>query len=63
MLKRFDPGWGRDDGKGPKMRSIAQGYRGLSLILAINTDRLLFPAMIAAALTLSGQLVSLLAGF
>ncbi|MFW5655163.1 MAG: hypothetical protein ACOCTP_00095 [Roseicyclus sp.] len=45
------------------MRSIAQGYRGLSLILAINTDRLLFPAMIAAALTLSGQLVSLLAGF
>ena len=44
------------------MRIIADGYRGLSEILAVNTDRLLFPVLIVGALTLTGWLVSLLPG-
>ena len=42
------------------MQIITNGYRGLSLILVRNTDRLLFPAVIFAALTLTGWLVPLL---
>lgn len=44
------------------MRVIAESCRGLSLLLAINTDRLLFPALILAALAVTGRLVSLLPG-
>jgi hypothetical protein len=44
------------------MRILSDGYRGLSLILERNTDRLLFPALIVAALGITGWLVSLMAG-
>jgi hypothetical protein len=42
------------------MRLLSDSYRGLSLFVAINTDRLLVPVMIVGALTLAGWLVSLL---
>lgn len=32
------------------MQTIAKGYRGLSLLIDVNWDRVLFPAAIAAAL-------------
>jgi hypothetical protein len=42
------------------MRFLSESYRGLSLFVAVNTDRLLVPVLIVGALTLAGWLVSLL---
>ena len=42
------------------MHNIADGYRGLSLIVTSNTDRLLFPALIFGALGVTAWLVPLL---
>lgn len=45
------------------MRLFSETYRGLTLLVAVNTDRLLVPVLIAASLTLAGWLVSLLQAF
>ncbi|AHM05001.1 hypothetical protein roselon_02702 [Roseibacterium elongatum DSM 19469] len=42
------------------MKLINESYRGLSLVIRLNTDRLLVPVMIVAALTLAGWLLSLM---
>jgi hypothetical protein len=42
------------------MKFLTESYRGLSLFVTVNTDRLLVPVLIVAALTLAGWLVSLL---
>lgn len=42
------------------MKLIDESYRGLSLFFRLNTDSLLVPVLIVAALTLAGWLVSLL---
>jgi hypothetical protein len=42
------------------MQIITEGFRGLSLIVVRNADRLLFPAVIFAALSLTGWLVPFL---
>jgi hypothetical protein len=42
------------------MRFLNDSYRGLSLFVAINTDRFLVPILVIASLTLAGWLVSLL---
>ncbi|MCU4654556.1 hypothetical protein N8I71_17085 [Roseibacterium sp. SDUM158016] len=42
------------------MKFLNESYRGLSLFVAVNTDRLLVPVLIVACLTLAGWLVSLL---
>ena len=42
------------------MRFLSNSYRGLSLFVAINTDRFLVPVLIVASLTLAGWVVSLL---
>jgi hypothetical protein len=44
------------------MRVIAESCRDLSLFLAIHSDRLLAPALVATALTLTGWIVSILSG-
>lgn len=41
------------------MRTITEGYRGLSLLVSLNGDRLFFPAAIAVALLAGGYLASL----
>ena len=40
------------------MKTLAQNAQGLSVLLAINIDRLLVPLLIVAALTLAGWLIS-----
>ncbi|GAA5081214.1 hypothetical protein KUV65_01915 [Maritalea mobilis] len=42
------------------MKLMSESYRGLSLFVRLNTDRLLVPVLIVAALTLAGWAVSLL---
>jgi hypothetical protein len=42
------------------MKFLSESYRGLSLFVAINTDRFLVPVLIVGSLTLAGWLVSLL---
>lgn len=41
------------------MHTLQRSYRGLSLVMELNWDRLLFLATIAAALTLGAWLGSL----
>lgn len=41
------------------MKFLTESYRGLTLFMAINTDRFLVPILIVASLTLAGWLVSL----
>lgn len=41
------------------MHTIQQSVRGLALLFDLNWDRMLFPATIAAALTLGAYLGSL----
>ncbi|MDG4648379.1 hypothetical protein P6F26_07970 [Roseibacterium sp. SDUM158017] len=45
------------------MKFLNESYRGLSLVVAINTDRFLMPVLIVASLTLAAWLVSLLQAF
>ncbi len=42
------------------MKFLTESYRGLSLFVAVNTDRFLVPILIVGSLTLAGWLVSLL---
>jgi hypothetical protein len=42
-----------------EMKFLTESYRGLTLFMAINTDRFLVPILIVASLTLAGWLVSL----
>lgn len=42
------------------MKLIGESVQGLSLFVRLNTDRLLVPVLIVAALTLAGWLVSLI---
>jgi hypothetical protein len=42
------------------MKFLTQSYRGLSLFVSVNTDRLLVPILIVASLVLAGWLVSLI---
>ena len=42
------------------MRFISDSYRGLTVFVSVNTDRLLVPVLIVASLTLAGWLVSLI---
>jgi hypothetical protein len=44
----------------PEMKFLTQSYRGLSLFVSVNTDRLLVPILIVASLVLAGWLVSLI---
>ncbi|MFT6933538.1 MAG: hypothetical protein ACJAXT_002247 [Paracoccaceae bacterium] len=41
------------------MKTITQGYRGITFFLEVNIDRLLVPLTIVGALTCAGWLVSL----
>jgi hypothetical protein len=43
-----------------EMKFLSESYRGLSLFVAINTDRMLVPVLIVGSLTLAGWLVSLI---
>jgi hypothetical protein len=45
------------------MKFLSESYRGLSLFVAINTDRMLVPVLIVGSLTLAGWLVSLCTRF
>ena len=44
------------------MQTLAQGYRGLSLLIGLNWDRLLYIATIACALS-AGAFLGRLAGY
>ena len=41
------------------MQSLREGYHGLSLVMVLNGDRLLFPATIMLALMLGARLIGL----
>ncbi|MFT5869793.1 MAG: hypothetical protein ACI8TF_001906 [Paracoccaceae bacterium] len=41
------------------MKTITQGYRGITFFLEVNIDRFLVPLTIVGALTFAGWLVSI----
>ncbi len=41
------------------MKTITQGYRGITFFLEVNIDRFLVPLTIVGALTVAGWLVSI----
>ena len=45
------------------MRTIIEGYRGVSYLFRLNADRFLPPLVIVAALTLAGWVVRLMGPF